>query len=200
MRRAVILATLTLLLLAVAGITVAQEMTSDPERDYRTEPTVLEATTAEPTELVDEGPVEEDEGTAGDVVENSEEPEAVSSGVPEERAAEVESGVESRGKPEDSGGETSGGQQKVTLCHKGKTTITISAPGEDAHLGHGDSPGACGGNGEAAGEPGGESKARGSEGQEKVTLCHKDKNTISVGAPAEDAHLRHGDSLGACAQ
>ena len=32
----------------------------------------------------------------------------------------------------------------------------------------------------------------------KVTLCHKEKVTISVGAPAEPAHLRHGDSLGAC--
>ena len=38
----------------------------------------------------------------------------------------------------------------------------------------------------------------------KVTLCHKAGVThkvgvtISVGAPAKPAHLRHGDSLGAC--
>ena len=35
-------------------------------------------------------------------------------------------------------------------------------------------------------------------GQEKVTLCHKGKNTLTVGAPAQPAHLRHGDSPGAC--
>jgi hypothetical protein len=34
-------------------------------------------------------------------------------------------------------------------------------------------------------------------GKTKVTLCHKGK-TITVGAPAAKAHLRHGDALGAC--
>ncbi len=38
----------------------------------------------------------------------------------------------------------------------------------------------------------------GGAGQEKVTICHKGKNTITVGAPALDAHLRHGDKEGAC--
>jgi hypothetical protein len=37
----------------------------------------------------------------------------------------------------------------------------------------------------------------GSGGQDKVTLCHK-SNTLTVGAQAQAAHLRHGDSLGAC--
>jgi hypothetical protein len=32
----------------------------------------------------------------------------------------------------------------------------------------------------------------------KVTLCHKGGVAISVGAPAKPAHLRHGDSFGAC--
>ena len=32
----------------------------------------------------------------------------------------------------------------------------------------------------------------------KATLCHKGKNTLSVGESAETAHLRHGDSSGAC--
>ena len=35
-------------------------------------------------------------------------------------------------------------------------------------------------------------------GEEKVELCHKDKNTLTVGFPAVEAHLAHGDSLGAC--
>ena len=35
-------------------------------------------------------------------------------------------------------------------------------------------------------------------GKTKVTLCHKGKKTITVGAPAAKAHLRHGDELGTC--
>jgi len=40
-------------------------------------------------------------------------------------------------------------------------------------------------------------------GQNKVTLCHVDQETgeeitITVGAPAVPAHLKHGDTLGAC--
>jgi len=38
----------------------------------------------------------------------------------------------------------------------------------------------------------------GGNGQTKVTICHKGKNTITVGAPAQAAHERHGDRLGAC--
>lgn len=34
-------------------------------------------------------------------------------------------------------------------------------------------------------------------GKTKVTLCHKGK-TIKVASPAARAHLRHGDTLGAC--
>ncbi|HXH88939.1 MAG TPA: hypothetical protein VNI55_10085 [Gaiellaceae bacterium] len=34
-------------------------------------------------------------------------------------------------------------------------------------------------------------------GKQKVTLCHKGK-TITVGAPAAKAHLRHGDTIGRC--
>ena len=32
----------------------------------------------------------------------------------------------------------------------------------------------------------------------KVTICHKGKKSIRVKAKALPAHLRHGDSLGAC--
>jgi hypothetical protein len=32
----------------------------------------------------------------------------------------------------------------------------------------------------------------------KATVCHKGKKTISIGKPAVKAHLRHGDTLGAC--
>jgi hypothetical protein len=40
------------------------------------------------------------------------------------------------------------------------------------------------------------------KGKEKVTLCHNagqpDQRTITVGKPAEKAHLAHGDTPGAC--
>ena len=41
------------------------------------------------------------------------------------------------------------------------------------------------------------SPAKKQYGKTKVTLCHKGK-TITVGAPAARAHLRHGDKLGSC--
>jgi len=34
-------------------------------------------------------------------------------------------------------------------------------------------------------------------GEDKVTLCHKG-HTITVGAPAAQAHFKHGDTPGAC--
>jgi hypothetical protein len=38
----------------------------------------------------------------------------------------------------------------------------------------------------------------GKQYDKKVTICHKGKKTISIGKPAVKAHLRHGDTLGAC--
>ena len=35
---------------------------------------------------------------------------------------------------------------------------------------------------------------------EKVTICHKGKNTIKISARAWPAHQRHGDTLGTCAE
>jgi hypothetical protein len=35
--------------------------------------------------------------------------------------------------------------------------------------------------------------------EKKVTLCHKGKKTISVGKAAANAHVKHGDTVGACA-
>lgn len=34
----------------------------------------------------------------------------------------------------------------------------------------------------------------------KVTICHKQKNTLSVDFHAVKAHLKHGDTLGACVE
>jgi len=111
------------------------------------------------------------------------------------------------GKPEGRGNQAEhgrgGGQQKVTLCHKNKT-LTVGAPALAAHQRHGDTQGACrteGAESELSGETMKPEAAKngggGSGGQDKVTLCHKAK-TLTVGAQAQAAHLRHGDSLGAC--
>jgi hypothetical protein len=35
-------------------------------------------------------------------------------------------------------------------------------------------------------------------GRRKVTVCHMGEKTLTVGAPAEHAHPRHGDGRGAC--
>jgi hypothetical protein len=35
-------------------------------------------------------------------------------------------------------------------------------------------------------------------GEQKITICHKGKKTLTVAAPAWAAHDRHGDTLGAC--
>ena len=35
------------------------------------------------------------------------------------------------------------GKLKVVLCHKGEKSISVGAPGLDAHLGHGDMEGGC---------------------------------------------------------
>ena len=47
-----------------------------------------------------------------------------------------------------------------------------------------------------------EIKLQGPEGDDddgqKVTICHKKKNTLSIGASAWPAHQAHGDTMGAC--
>jgi hypothetical protein len=86
------------------------------------------------------------------------------------------------------------GQEKVALCHKGHT-MTVDALALAAHQGHGDTEGACPTDTETParteGTPAGDQYG-------KVTLCHKDKNTLTVGAPALAAHQGHGDTEGAC--
>jgi hypothetical protein len=119
-------------------------------------------------------------------------------------------GHPANGKPQERGNEAehgrSGSQQKVTLCHKDKKTLTVGAPALAAHQRHGDTQGACQTEG-AGSEPSGDTMkpeaaknggGGGSGGQDKGILCHKDKNTLTLGTQAQAAHLRHGDTLGEC--
>ena len=179
MRRAVILATLTLLLFAIAGVTAATEntFTSSPQAGDTTESTTPEPTRPEPAApevtvpetTVPEATVQEDiekldEGTVEATVVVPEEPNEPGAGNnggirADNGIEEVDEPAAKLGKPE----------------HPGKPPVR----GKPDDLGKA-----------------GEKSAGGNPG--KVTLCHKDMVTISVGAPAEPAHLRHGDRLGAC--
>jgi hypothetical protein len=176
--RAVILATLTLLLLAVAGVAVARESTIGPEMSSQTESTVQDlattieepttTTTRELTDVADEGSTEGSEPAAGSLTGESTELEADEPEITEEPEVTEEQATggqgEKVGKPEGVGkGQGFGGK----------------------HLG----------NGKIKGE---ERKANGGEGQEKVTVCHKGKKTLTVGKPAQAAHERHGDTVGSC--
>jgi hypothetical protein len=194
MRRAVILATLTCILFAVAGVTVAGENTftsSSPDGDQmestglgRTVPeaTALEATVPETT--VPEVVVKPVEGTVEATVgvhEEQKEPGKAKTG-----AGNYGGGVQDDNRIEDAG-ESTGKPNKPEHAQGGKKygkpRVAGKLPGKSRP---------------ATGRPddAGEKGFDGNPG--KVTFCHKDRVTISVGAPAEPAHLRHGDSLGAC--
>jgi hypothetical protein len=48
---------------------------------------------------------------------------------------------------------------------------------------------------QTTGGPGGKQYGKG-----KVTICHKGKRTVRISKAAVRAHLRHGDTLGTCAE
>ena len=248
MYRAIVLTTLVLLLLAVAGVSVAQDgrifagepNSNGPPESSRPERTSLEATGSEDTTTSPPPGAASEEGDRQNIPEPTvvepEKPAAAPTreetpgtnavgnpgdggravGKPEHAvkvsdpaAGTAEMGQHGNGEPVERGNEEvrgrSDSQQKVTLCHKGNKTLTVGAPALTAHQRHGDYPGACQADGagpepsrEARGPEAAKSRGGGSGVQDKVTLCHKDKNTLTVGAPAQEAHLGHGDILGAC--
>jgi hypothetical protein len=176
MRRVVIFATLALLLLAVAGVTVAQEGAFQNDEPTESTPeattpgnTIPENTSPELTEPDaerGEGTVPTSttpEETAPEValprIANPEMHERERHDKPDrpekDEASEEEpltDGSESKSEPQNEVGDEAGasGQQKVALCHKGKVTITVGAPAQRTHLRHGDSLGGCEGGPEAA--------------------------------------------------
>ncbi|CAN5664787.1 hypothetical protein BH20ACT12_BH20ACT12_17890 [soil metagenome] len=258
MHRAVVLTTLVLLLLAVAGVSAAQESgifaggsnSADPPGSTTQERTSFEATVAEDkmtsalpgassSEPKDGEDASEPTVVTEPTVGETEEPTAAAPGeetlipgsnnvgklgnsgkgvgkpehtgkVPNIGKPRNDVGHPANGKPEVRGNEEEhgrgGGQQKVTLCHKSKKTLTVGAPALAAHQRHGDYQGTCqtdGAGSELSRETMNPEAAKiggggGGGSQDKVTLCHKNKNTLTVGTQAQAAHLRHGDSLGAC--
>jgi hypothetical protein len=82
---------------------------------------------------------------------------------------------------------------KLEICYQGQT-LEVSQGEWEQNGGYEDlgaTMGACAEENDGEGNGGG-------MGQEKVVVCHKDRVTIEIAEPAVDAHLAHGDSLGAC--
>jgi hypothetical protein len=256
MYRAVVLTTLVLLLLAVAGVSVAQDgrifagkpISDDPPESATPERTSLEATGSEdtttrpspgasseeedrhnipettvltePTVVEPEkpavAPTRQETSTPGTNAVGNQGDGGRAVGKPERdvktsgpAAGSAVIGQHANGKLLGRGNEAEPGRgiggQKETLCHKGKKTLTVGTPALAAHLRHGDTRGACEGvfsgqkpSGEVMGREAASNGEGGGEGKEKIVLCHKGKKTLTVGAPARAAHLRHGDSSGAC--
>ena len=183
MRRAVILATLTCILFAVAGVTVAGEntFTSSSQDGDQTESTVAGRTAPETT--VPEGVEKSVEGTEETTVVVHEEPKEPGK---EDPGAGNYGGIQDDNRIEDAG-EPTGKPNKPEHAQGGKKygkpRVAGKPPGKSKP---------------ATGRPD-DAEKKGIDGNPgKVTICHKERVTISVGSPAWPAHQRHGDSLGTC--
>ena len=194
MYRAIVLTTLVLLLSAIAGVSVAREGTifaGEPSGGGPSESTTPEPTTPEPTSPEPTSP----EATGSEDTTTSQPPDE-SSGpeprpdVPEPTVGEPErptaAPAEERTSPpgaSDAAMPGDGGRRVGKPEHAGK------APGlgnTRARIGP-----------REVGKPAERGEGGLGAGRTKVVLCHKGK-TLTLGAPAQAAHLRHGDSLGAC--
>jgi hypothetical protein len=194
MYRAVVLTTLVILLLAVAGVSVAQNGRIFAGKPNSDDP--AEATTPEPTSLEATGP----EGTT-----TSPPPGATSEAEDQQDIPEPTVVTEP----------TVGEPEKPTAAPARQETPTPAtndvanpggggrAVGKPEHVVKAPDPAAGSaemgqhGNGEPL-ELGNEAEFGRGVGGQKVTLCHKGNKTLTVGAPALAAHLRHGDARGAC--
>jgi len=185
MYRAVVLTTLVLLLLAIAGVSVAQEGrifadgsnnddspgSAEPERTSVGATVTEDPQTSAPPSASSESEDGEDAPEATVVteptVEETEQTTVDARGVEETRAP----GSNYVGKPEHA--------RKVPSIGKPPNDIEHPGKGKPEELEN--------------------KKEHGRSGsQRKVTLCHKDKTTLTIGTPALPAHLRHGDTQGAC--
>ena len=197
MQRAVVLTTFVLLLLAVAGVAAAGGPGGDDLGGLTTpEMTSFGSTVAEDSEATVPG------ASSSTLLEDD---------VKEEIEEDVS-------EPTASAGPTMGESEEPTAGGRIK-----EMPALDSKIGEGRSiakavwersVGKAADNGRSVGKPehagkplevgkprglGGEVERGRALGQHKVTLCHKGKNTITVGAPAVNAHLaHHDDRLGAC--
>src|SRR5919106_3887709 len=190
MYRAVVLTTLVLLLLAVAGVSAAQDSGSfaggpnneDSPGSTTQERTSFEATVAEDT-MTSTLPGASSEPKAGEAASEATvvseptvgETENPTVAAPGEEALPPASN--NFGTPANSGS----GVGKPALV--GKVPNIGKPPDEVGHPANGKPE-----------ERGNEAEHGRGGSQQKITLCHKNKNTLTVGEPALAAHERHGDT------
>ena len=192
MYRAVVLTTLVILLLSVAGVSVAQDgrifSLGRPNGGDTPGSTAPKATPSAATMAEDprtgtspgasSGP-EDSEGIYEPTLEETEDTERPDVNTPaaEQRRAPLTHDV-----PKPVGGSKGLGWPE----HTGKASRIGNSQSDVGHPAKGKPE-----------ERGNKEEHGRGVGQQKVALCHKNK-TIAVGAPALGAHMRHGDSLGAC--
>jgi hypothetical protein len=200
MYRVVVLITLVLLLLAVAGVSVAHEgriFAGGTNKDDPPESTKPEQTSPEATGPKDTTPTPPP-GASSETDDRQDIPEStvITEPTPEERTMMSPGdetpipGKNDVGKPAHVGRAPDLGRSRGEVMPHAN-----GEPGGRRHKQvHSRGP-------ELSGKTMGAEAARNGEGggagRDKVVLCHKHK-TLTVGAPAQAAHLRHGDSLGAC--
>jgi hypothetical protein len=195
MYRAVVLTTLVLLFLVVAGVSAAQDsgifaggpISDDPPEATSQERTSFEATVAEDT-MTSTLPGASSEPKVG---ENTSEPTVVTEptvGETEKPTAAVPGEKTLPPGPNNFGKPTNSGRGVGKPEHAGKVPHIGKPPdGDVVHPANGKPQ-----------ERGNEVEHGRGGSQQKVTLCHKDNKTLTVGAPALAAHQRHGDTQGAC--
>jgi hypothetical protein len=184
MYRVVVLTTLVLLLLAVVGVSVAREgrIFSESNRDDIPGSTMPELTSFEVT-----GP----EGTTTSQAPGASSETDDRQDVPEPTVVtEPTPGTNDVGKPGHVGKAPDLGRSRDEVVPHGNGWPGVH-PQKRVHE-RGPGP-----TGKATGVEAARNGKGGGGGRDKVVLCHKNK-TLTVGAPARAAHLRHGDSLGAC--
>ncbi len=187
MYRAVVLTTFVVLLLAVAGVSIAGSGGGDPTELTTPERTSLGSTVPdEPETTAPGGPSPELEAIE-ETTEGTSEPTVITEPTVEETTAPKP--VEETPAPNSSASNEQGRPDGVVGLDAGKQGTNGRGVGRPEHAGKPLESG-------RPEEPGPEVEQGDGAGKLKVTLCHKAKNTITVGAPAVDAHLRHGDTVG----
>jgi hypothetical protein len=204
MQRALILTTLVLLLLAIAGVTAAGPGGNDPTGLTTPEMTSSGSPLAEDPETSAPGSSSSKPEEVEETVEDVSEPTVITEPtVAKPETPTIVGPVEERPTPHTKAGKEHGRADGVHEPKAGKSQNKGKGIGKPEHAGKPPDVGKPRGYG--AHPAGDKPKERGNEeehgrggGQQKVTLCHKGKNTITVGAPATDAHLAHGDWVGEC--
>ena len=188
MYRAVVLTTLVLLLLAVAGVSVAQDGRTFAVQPNSDDPP--EATTPERTSFEATGPEDTTTSPPPGASSETEDPQ----NIPEPTVEEPEKSTAAPAREEaptpatnEVGNPGDGGRAVGKPEHAVKASDPAAGSAETGQHGNGKPE-----------ELGNEEEPGRGVGGQKATLCHKANKTLTVGAPALAAHLRHGDTRGAC--